>query len=81
MHAVANWFEELDTPAAACSKKGSCEAPTLRHITQSGRARWMFWMVCANCETPSGMNSSPITVPPSSFMRVRVHSAESWPKL
>ncbi len=25
----------------------------------SGLTRWMFWMVWENCETPSGMNSSP----------------------
>ncbi len=67
--------------AAACSKNESCAAPTLSISSQSGLAFWMFWMVCANCETPSGMNSSPTTVPPTSFRMVRFHSAEIWPKL
>jgi hypothetical protein len=44
--------------------------------SQSGFAFWMFWIVWANCETPSGMNSSPTTSPPRSFMIFRFHSAE-----
>ena len=67
--------------AAACSKNESCAAPTLSIMSQSGLAFWMFWMVWPNCETPSGMNSWPITWPPSFFSRSRVHSAVSWPKL
>ncbi len=41
----------------------------------------MFWMVCENCDTPSGMNSSPTIVPPFSSTIWRTHSAEIWPKL
>ena len=38
--------------------------PTSSVIRMSGLAFWIFWMVCANCETPSGMNSSPTISPP-----------------
>ena len=41
--------------------------PTSSVIRTSGLAFWMFWMVCENCDTPSGMNSSPTISPPFSL--------------
>ncbi len=55
--------------------------PTSSVTTKSGLAFWMFWMVCENCDTPSGMNSSPTILPPFSLTILRTHSAEIWPKL
>src|SRR6478752_2054847 len=62
---------KLSLAAAACSKNESWAAPTLIVRIQSGLAFWMFWIVCANWDTPSGMNSSPTTSPPRSFMILR----------
>jgi len=50
--------------------------PTSSVIKMSGLAFWMFWIVEENCETPSGMNSSPTISPPFCLTMLRTHSAE-----